>query len=97
MAKKRRRIRRRKKRQERAKIQAAIDLLANSQRLSEEEKQKFAQSVHEISKVPPKTKAIIKRINHLIGKTGKETAKAIGDKIIDIIIDQVKRKFWPHG
>jgi hypothetical protein len=76
-------------------VQAAIDLAAEEESLSAEDKKQFNQSVNEITRDTPQAQVGATRLKKLLAKFGAGTGKAVRDIVVDIASEAVKKTIWP--
>ncbi len=75
-------------------LQAAIDLVAEDDKLSARDKEQFNQSVNDITRDTPQAQVGATRIKKVLTKATAGTANAFRELFIDVVSKTVKEIIW---
>jgi hypothetical protein len=76
----------------------ASELVAEADRLSEDDKKKLTDTFPDLAVDTPKTQLATMRFNKIVKKAGSELANGLRGILIDIVSESVKKALWgPHA
>jgi len=77
-----------------AKIEAAQELVRETEGLSKDDVKMFEESISQLTTDSPKTPVAIVRFNKYAAKAGKAIAGGLRDLLVDIVSESVKKAIW---
>ena len=78
-----------------AKLKAALELSAEVDNLTEEERDILKKSLDDIVRDTPQTPVAAARFKKLVGKAGKEAAQGFKSILVDVASETAKKLIWP--
>jgi hypothetical protein len=76
-------------------LEAARQLALDDDTLSDDESERFAKDLVEVTRETPQAKASANRIKKMLATMSVGTASAIRDILVDIVSESVKKMMWP--